>query len=56
METAEQVQMNICQSNTYEKTWKRLHFDNEPKVPERQEKKDEQSCISVFIAYPTGSK
>ena len=32
-------------------TW--LYFDNEPRVQERQQVKDQQSCISVFVAYPT---
>ena len=30
-----------------------LQFDDEPMVQERQQVKDHQSCISVFVAYPT---
>ena len=51
-EPVEQVQMNIYQSNTYGKDLCWLHFDNEPRVQERQQVKDEQSCISIFVAYP----
>ena len=40
------VQMNIYQSNTYRKDLSWLHFNNEPKVQERQQVKDQQSCIS----------
>ena len=29
-----------------------IHFDNEPKVQERQQVKDQQSCIHIFVAYP----
>ena len=50
MEPVEQVQMNIYQSNTYRKD---LHLDYEPWVQERQQVKDQQSCISVFVAYLT---
>ena len=47
------LQMNICQSNTHKKNLSWLHFDDEPRVQERQQVKDQQSCISVFAAYPT---
>ena len=30
-----------------------IHFNNEPKVQERQQVKDQQSCIYIFVAYPT---
>ena len=30
-----------------------IHFDDEPRVQERQQVKDQQSYISVFVAYPT---
>ena len=36
MELAEPVQMNIYQSNTYKKDLNWLHFDDEPRVQERQ--------------------
>ena len=44
--------MNIYQSNTYRKDLSWLHFDNEPRVQERQQQKDQQSYISVSVAYP----
>ena len=49
------VQMNIYQSNTYRKDLSWLHFNDEPRVQEKQRVKDQQSCISVFVAYPTNS-
>ena len=45
--------MNIYQSSTYTKNLNWLHFDDEPRVQERQQVKDQQSCVSVFVAYPT---
>ena len=42
VEPVEPVQMNIYQSNT----------DDKPRLKERQQVKDQQSCISVFVAYP----
>ena len=53
MEPVQPVQMNIYQSNTYGKELSRQHFDDEPRVQERQQVKDQQSCISVFVVYPT---
>ena len=53
MELVEPVQMNIYQSNTYRKDLSWIHLDNEPRVQERQQVKDQQSCISVSVAYPT---
>ena len=47
--------MNIYQSNTYKKDLSWLHIDNEPKVPERQQVKGQQSCIFVFILVATRS-
>ena len=44
------VQMNIYQSNTYRKDLSWLHFDDEPWVQGRQQVKDQQSYISVFVA------
>ena len=43
--------MNIYQSNTYRKDVSWLHFNDKPKVQDRQQVKDQQSCISVFLAY-----
>ena len=44
--------MNIYQSNTYRKDLSWLYFDDEPRVQERQQVKDQQSYISVSLAYP----
>ena len=53
MEPVEPVQMNIYQSNAYRKDLSSLHFDDERRVQERQQVKNQQSCISVYVAYPT---
>ena len=36
---------------TYKKDLSWLHFDNEPRIQEKQQVKDQQSCIFVFAAY-----
>ena len=51
MEPVEPVQMNIYQSNAYRTDLSWLHFDNEPRVEQRQQVKDQKSCISVFVPY-----
>ena len=53
VEPVQPVQINIYQSNTYKKDLSWLHFDDKPRVQERQQVKDQQSCISVFAVYPT---
>ena len=53
VEPVEPVQMNIYQSNTYRKDLSWLHFDDEARIQERQQVKDQQPFISVFVAYPT---
>ena len=45
--------MNIYHSNTYRKDLSWLHFDTELRVQEMQQVKDQQSCIFIFVAYPT---
>ena len=50
MEPVEPVLKNIYQSNTYRKELSWLHFGDEPRVQEKQQVKDQQSCISVFVA------
>ena len=42
--------IDIYQSNTYRDDLSWQHFDNEPKVQERQQVKEQQSWISVFVA------
>ena len=41
------------QSNTYRKDLSWPHFDNDPRVQEKQQVKDQQSCISAFVACLT---
>ena len=45
--------MNIYQSNTCKKDLSWLDSDVEAKVQERQQVKNQQSYISVFVAYLT---
>ena len=47
VETVQAVQMNIYQSNDL--SW--LNFDDEARVQDRQQGKDQQSCISIFEAH-----
>ena len=51
MEPVEPVLKNIYQSNTSRKdlSWPRL--DDEPRVPKKQQVKDQQSCIFDFVAW-----
>ena len=53
VEPVEPAQISIYQSNTYRKDLGWLHFDNEPRVQERQQVKAKQSYISVFVVYLT---
>ena len=53
MQSIKPVLKNIYQSNTYRKDLSWPHFDDEPRVQEKQQAKDQQSCISVFVACPT---
>ena len=53
MEPVHSVLNNIYQSNTYRKDLSWPHFDDDPRVQEKQKMKDEQSCISVFVACLT---
>ena len=52
VEPVEPVQMNIYQSNTYRKDLSWPHFNDEPRVQERQQVKDQQSYISISVVYP----
>ena len=51
MKPVQPIQMNIYQSNTYRKDLNWLYFNDEPRVQERQQVKDQQSFISAFVAY-----
>ena len=53
VEPFEPVQMSIYQSNTYKKDLRWLHSDNEPRAQEWQHVKDQQSYISIIVAYLT---
>ena len=53
VEPVEPVLKNIYQSNTYRKDLSWPHFDDEPRVQENQQVKDQQSCISAFVACLT---
>ena len=53
VEPVQSVVKNIYQSNTDRKGLSCSHFDNEPRVQEKQQEKDQQSCISVFVACLT---
>ena len=53
VEQDELVQMNIYQGYVYRKDWSWLHFDDRTRFHERQQVKDQQSYILVFIIYPT---
>ena len=56
MKPVEQVQMNVNKSNTYRKDLTWLHLDNDPRVQEGQQVKEQQPFISVFVAYLTFSR
>ena len=45
----ESVLKNIYQSNTYRKDLSWPYFNDGPKIPEKQQVKDQQSCILVFV-------
>ena len=49
----EPVLKNIYWSNTYWKDLSWPHFDNEPRVQEKQQVKDQQSSIFVFVVCLT---
>ena len=52
MKSAEPAQTKFYQSNNNRKDLSWLQFDNEPRVQERHQVKDQQFYISVFVAYP----
>ena len=53
VEPVEPVLKNIYQSNTYRKDLSWPHFDDESRVQEKQQVKDQQSCIIIFVACLT---
>ena len=50
------VLKNIYQNNTFRKDLSWPHFDNEPRVEEMHQVKDQQSCRSVFFSLSNNSK
>ena len=50
METTEPVLKNIYQRNAYRKDLSWPDFNNEARVQKKQQVKDQQSCIFVFVA------
>ena len=53
MKPVEQIPKNIYQINTYRKDLSWPHFDDEPKVEEKHQVKDQQLFIFVFVACLT---
>ena len=53
VEPVEPVLKYIYQSNTYRKGLSWPHFDSEPRVRQKQQMKDQQSCIFIFVACLT---
>ena len=53
MEPVEPVLKNIYQNSTNRKELSWPHFDDEPRVQENQQVKDQQSCLFVFVACLT---
>ena len=50
VEQVEPVLKNIYKCNTYKKGVSWPHFNDEPRVQEKQQVKHQQSCIFVFVA------
>ena len=50
MEPVQLVKKDICQSNTCVKDLSWLHFDDEPKVQERHQVKDQEYYSRVSVA------
>ena len=54
MKPVEPVPENIYQSNTYRKDLSWPHIDNEPSVQEKQQVKDQQSCMLITGSSGSG--
>ena len=50
VEPVQPVAKNIYQSNTNRKGLSCSHFDDEPRVQEKQQEKGQQSCTFAFVA------
>ena len=53
MEPVEPVLKNIFESNTYRKDLSWPHLNDEPTIQEKQQVKDQQSDIFIFVASLT---
>ena len=53
IEPVQPVLKNIYHNNTYRKYLSWPHFNDEPRVQEKKQVKDQQSCIFVFAACLT---
>ena len=51
MKPVEPVLKNIYQSNACRKDLSWPHFDDEPRVQEKQHMKDQQSCKFISVVY-----
>ena len=49
VEPVQSVLNNMYQSNTYRKDLSWPHFNDAPRAQEKQQVKDQQSCILVFV-------
>ena len=56
VEPVEPVLKNIYQSNTYRKDLSWPHFNNEPRVLEKQHVKDQQSCIFLVLQFQVATR
>ena len=50
-ESRKDVQMNICQSNTYQKDLSWLHFNKEQKVQKKKKKKWQTNSLTHLFLY-----
>ena len=53
MEPVEAVLKNIYLSNNYKKDLSRPHFNDETRIQEKQQVKDQQYCKFIFVACLT---
>ena len=53
VEPVKPVLKNVNQSNIYRKDLSWPHFNYELRLQEKQQVKDQQPCIFVFVAYLT---
>ena len=56
-QTVQPGQIDIYQTTTYKKDLSWLHFNNQSRIQEEQQVKDQQSYVSlsVYLTYPSSS-